>query len=84
MYIVLLHLSGGCTILGNQKCIFPFKHQTKTDDEKMELTEYKKCTEDYGVKPWCATKVDENGIMIESGNCDMKKCKGDKPGDGRF
>ena len=50
-------------------CVFPFTSSGMT---------YEACTMASDVKPWCSTKVDENGVHVTGqgkwGYCDPEEC----------
>ena len=69
-----------CATYGSRKCIFPFSYTS----HEGKVSTHSKCAVDDHARPWCATAVDEDGQLTDIGICDMEKCKGDTPGDGRF
>ena len=52
--------SVGCHTHSGARCVFPFTHNG---------TEYSSCTRDETVEDleWCATRVDEQGVMVDGG-----------------
>ena len=49
-----------CTTTSSETCVFPFKHNEKI---------YNKCTRDGHDDLWCATKVNEDGVMEKKADC---------------
>ena len=59
--------------MGSTDCVFPFSFQGKV---------YRSCTKDHSEngQPWCATQVDDRGIVI---NGKWGDCKLGCPGSGK-
>lgn len=59
-----------CKTITDNNCVFPFKYKGK---------KYSKCTKDESVNgmPWCATKVDRSGKVV---NGKWEDCKEGCPG----
>ena len=51
----------------NSRCVFPFIYKGKT---------YEQCTREDHHEPWCATKVDSNGVLVTGrwGPCVLSSC----------
>ena len=61
-----------CKTKSDQECDFPFTYKGNT---------YKNCTTDLlnndspNPNAWCATETDEDGVMVEEGECDLDSCE---------
>ena len=64
-----------CKTTTGQECYFPFTYQGIT---------YENCTTDPlnndSPNAWCATEIDEDGVMVEEGECDLDSCEYIKKG----
>ena len=54
-------------------CVFPFIHQNRLSDR---CTTIDRVTSLGWAKPWCATSVDADGVMIDSEDCTDPSCPG--------